>query len=420
MGPVEAEPEVDNPEGRMRRWIIASVFVVVAISMGSPHHWLVSARGDWRDDLQVVQSVAGFGRQHAEAKEAAARLQATLTVDQVVDVLRAMEGADPIAKNWLRGIASSVVQGKSPPIEALTTLLNDNTVDPDARYEAFLLLVDLQPQQRETLLAGRTQDPSLRLRYAAIDQVLVAAKAAKEAKQDDQAKTLYRQAVADARHAAQTQTAADALKELGETVDVSSLGGFIRRWSLVGVFDNANESGFAVAYEPETQYLQAGKLDPKANTPFAGKDQSKVQWQAVESSDPSGMVELTEPFAKAKGAIGYLYCQFDSDSACEAQIRVGSPNAHRVWINGEEVMVNEVYHSGSNVDQYLAPCKLNVGTNTILIKSCQNEMEQPWAQDWWLMVRLTDPLGKPLIDPDLLGTTVQPPANNAPANNNAS
>ena len=59
-------------------------------------------------------------------------------------------------------------------------------------------------------------------------------------------------------------------------------------------------------------------------------------------------------------------------------------------------MANEVYHSGNMLDQYVAPCELRQGTNQILLKICQNEQEESWAQEWEFQFRLTDPSGKGL------------------------
>ena len=59
-------------------------------------------------------------------------------------------------------------------------------------------------------------------------------------------------------------------------------------------------------------------------------------------------------------------------------------------------MATEVYHSGSMLDQYIAPFELKKGTNTILLKICQNEQEESWAQRWEFQFRITDPTGKGL------------------------
>jgi hypothetical protein len=77
-------------------------------------------------------------------------------------------------------------------------------------------------------------------------------------------------------------------------------------------------------------------------------------------------------------------------------VRLGCINANKVWVNGKEVMATEVYHSGSMLDQYIAKCELKKGTNRVLLKICQNEQTESWAQDWQFQFRLTDLTGKGL------------------------
>ena len=48
------------------------------------------------------------------------------------------------------------------------------------------------------------------------------------------------------------------------------------------------------------------------------------------------------------------------------------------------------------LDQYVAPFELKKGKNTILLKICQNEQEESWAQRWEFQFRITDPTGKGL------------------------
>jgi hypothetical protein len=48
------------------------------------------------------------------------------------------------------------------------------------------------------------------------------------------------------------------------------------------------------------------------------------------------------------------------------------------------------------IDQYLADFELKKGTNRILLKICQNEQNEPWAQDWKFQFRITDRNGKAL------------------------
>ena len=59
-----------------------------------------------------------------------------------------------------------------------------------------------------------------------------------------------------------------------------------------------------------------------------------------------------------------------------------------------EVISNEVYHTGMQIDQYSAPITLKQGENRILVKICQNEQKEAWAQLYSFQLRLCDETGK--------------------------
>ncbi len=107
-----------------------------------------------------------------------------------------------------------------------------------------------------------------------------------------------------------------------------------------------------------------------------------------------GAVDLNPVYANEKGAIAYAYAEFNAGKAIECEVRLGCINANKVWVNGQPLMSNEVYHAGSQIDQYTAPVKLKQGKNTILVKVCQNEQTESWAQDWKFQLRFTDSSGK--------------------------
>ncbi len=113
----------------------------------------------------------------------------------------------------------------------------------------------------------------------------------------------------------------------------------------------------------------------------------------VTSDDSFGVVNINPAFENAKDAVAYCYVELELDRALQGEARLGSITASKVWVNGKEVSANEVYHSGSRIDQYIGSCDLKAGRNTVLIKILQNAQTEPWAQDWQFQFRLTDPNG---------------------------
>ena len=121
-------------------------------------------------------------------------------------------------------------------------------------------------------------------------------------------------------------------------------------------------------------------------------------WKQYQSSDEEGIVDLNKALANHKGAIAYAYSDFYCDNPRQIDVRLACINANKVWINGKLVISNDVYHAGMNLDQYIAKASLKKGANTILIKVCQNEQTESWAQRWQFQIRVTDDTGKALGD----------------------
>jgi hypothetical protein len=156
------------------------------------------------------------------------------------------------------------------------------------------------------------------------------------------------------------------------------------QWHLIAPFDNTNTTGFDKAYPPEE------RVDLAAS--YAGKE-GQVSWTSYTTSDELGNVDLNEALGKSKGAIAYAYAEFGSDKEQLVEFRLGCINGNKLWVNGELVLSNHVYHAGMEVDQYSAPVKLRKGKNTVLLKIAQNEQTESWAQDWKFQLRVCDALG---------------------------
>ncbi|GIT28635.1 MAG: hypothetical protein Ct9H300mP1_06810 [Planctomycetaceae bacterium] len=97
-----------------------------------------------------------------------------------------------------------------------------------------------------------------------------------------------------------------------------------------------------------------------------------------------------------------MYCStvFESKTPRSIQFRLGTPNAWKLWINGRQVFANEEYHRGMKLDQYSVPVTLRAGSNTILLKICQNEQDQSWAQRYQFQVRTCDVSGIAVLSAD--------------------
>jgi hypothetical protein len=341
---------------------------------------------------EALRRVGPQGQGHREARDASRRL-AQLDATQLPAILAGMDGAGPLAMNWIHAAVDSIAErtlknGEPLPRQGLEQFIAQKDHNPRARRLAFEWLERVDPSARERLIPEMLNDPSLELRRDAVAQSLGRAESLKTAGKQNEAVAAYRTSLSAARDLDQIETAVKALKELGVDVDLPTHFGFITRWKLIGPFDNTNLQGFHAVYPPEV------KIDLRAE--HLGKV-GKVSWIDFVTDDPYGVVDLNKALGKHNGVVGYAYCDFDSPGERDVELRLGSTNANKIWLNGRLLTANEVYHSNSTIDQYVGRGRLKKGRNAILVKICQNEQTEDWAQNWQFQLRVCDELGTAVL-----------------------
>jgi hypothetical protein len=105
------------------------------------------------------------------------------------------------------------------------------------------------------------------------------------------------------------------------------------------------------------------------------------------------VVNLNTALGKTKGATAYAFAVVESAEERPVEVRAGCITALKIYLNGKEIFFRDEYHHGMSVDQHIGKGTLKAGRNEILLKICQNEQTEPWAQDWQFQVRLCDNLG---------------------------
>lgn len=315
----------------------------------------------------------------------------------LLSVLEAMQGQQDLAKNLYLSLAQTIAdRDTTAAVEVCKQFLQQRSQDPTARYWAFTYVTTYLPSLREKLLESMTDDPCPELRYEAIglqlERLSSAGSSGEAGPTASDRVAAYQELLQLARLPEQVQQIASKLEELGTKVNLLQHFGFIANWSTVGPFDNVGQAGFNVSYPPEQDYVAKKLLEGLDSLAYDGKEKG-LKWRSLTTDKSDGKVDLNTPYSNAKGAIVYAFSQFDAGQDRQAEIRVGSTNAIKVWFNGQLVIDREVYHAGDQIDQYIAPIQLKAGKNLILLKVCQNEQTEQWAQDWFFQVRLSDSTG---------------------------
>jgi hypothetical protein len=324
-------------------------------------------------------AAAAAGDDQATLAAAADRL-AAITADEIRGPLAALGGATPAGANWLRSGLDRAVErlGSELGADLLAGFVTDEALAPRGRSLAFGWLEARDAARAASLLAGMLDEEALDLRRAAVEKLLADATAGDAAAQ----LAAHRRALSAARDVDQVEAIATWLTEHGEPTDVAEALGFVRRWRVSGEYDNAGGGGFSQAYPPEQGAAVPGM--------------AAADWKPVVSSHKHGEVDLNAAVATKKGVLAYAVAEVEMPAAGQAEVRIGSPCAVAVWVNGRPVMAHEIYHASDAIDQYVAAAEFRAGANTVLVKCCQNEQTEPWAGDWKFQLRITDPLGRPL------------------------
>ena len=307
-------------------------------------------------------------------------------------ILQELESASPTKANWLRTAADAIIEkalssGESLDLKPFQTVLFDIKRNPKVRRMCYEWIITAKPELKSELISSFLNDPSLELRRDAVAQLINQVKDKSDAGAID-----WRNIAKYARDRDQVDEIAKALKKWNEELDTAAHFGFIRDWAVLSTFDNTDEKGFAISYEPEK------KLD--FQTTYVGKENKPATWKKITSTDAYGKVDLAKSIGKHKAAIAYAVAivepvihEKDSKLEIPVELRANSLNAVKVWLNGKEVIAHEEYHHGDNMDQYIGKGSLKPGKNIILVKICQNDQKEPWAQSWEFALRVCDHVG---------------------------
>lgn len=302
--------------------------------------------------------------------------------DGVPAILQAMDPAKPLGLNWLRPALDAVLErDKATPqtVAALEAFVKDSGEPGVARRQAFEWLQRVDSAKAQGLVPGFLNDINPELRRDAIAAELTALKALPKGKEVLQKAQNLLKVACDLD---QVSELAKVLKAEGVEVDLLKHYGFLTDWVVLGVFDNTKEAGFEKSYPVEPL--------PDVSKPYVGKDGKPAQWFTTKTSSPEGIVDLNKLIGKEKSAVAYAWTRVESDKDQEVEVRLGCITSLKVWLNGELVFQRDEYHHGQNANQHIARCKLKKGTNDLVVKVCQNDQKDSWAQNWQFQARFTD------------------------------
>src|SRR3984957_19143984 len=177
--------------------------LITALSLVTPAVVRSAESEDLKSAIHTIRQVGPDGKGSAEAA-AAWKVLAKTPIEQLPLLLAGMDGATPLARNWIRAAVDEIVdraeRGKKPlPTVALESFLTDTGHDPQARRLAFDLLVQQDKTASDRFLPKMVNDPSPELRRDAIGRVLNDAEKLFSAEKKGEARSLFQRAFVAAR-----------------------------------------------------------------------------------------------------------------------------------------------------------------------------------------------------------------------------
>jgi len=163
--------------------------------------------------------------------------------------------------------------------------------------------------------------------------------------------------------------------------------GFVRdaNWLVLGPFDNTGGLGFSKVYPPEEEIA--------VQVTYQG-----MAWMQAKDEAIDAYIDLHKMFKDNQWKVAYALARVTSPTEREVQLRVGSDDDVKLWLNGEEILSKNVPRS-AEIDQDIVSVTLKSGINDILVKVCNRTV------DWGFYLRITDMAGNPYNDLQLVGTS---------------
>ena len=165
-----------------------------------------------------------------------------------------------------------------------------------------------------------------------------------------------------------------------------------RLWRVLGSFENKN--GFARRYAPEKRI----GLDNKVRTRSGMR-----AWIPLEDGINDGFIDLKSALGDPYWAVGYGQIALYSPDRREVQIRTGSNEAVKIWVNGAEVWRHNEWREAV-FDADVASAVLSAGRNEILVKVCNR------LGNWGFYLRVTDDQGRGMTDLEFAAPDGEPVA----------
>lgn len=147
--------------------------------------------------------------------------------------------------------------------------------------------------------------------------------------------------------------------------------GYVRRWRIIGGFDDEGKQGFDRVMPPEEQRNAPAVADEVG---FPGRER-EVRWRDYpEELTRYGYVDFDSALRPFENACGFAETFVRVTRRRPMSLWLGAGGAMKVWVNGDEVFRDSIYR-GPDLDRSSTSFLAREGWNRILVKVCVQDRE---------------------------------------------
>lgn len=164
------------------------------------------------------------------------------------------------------------------------------------------------------------------------------------------------------------------------------------QWLVIAPYDNTN--GFLKKFPPERRVNLAASSQDREGEPA---------WQHPDDGYSDGYIDLKRLYKKYNWSVGYGLIGIQSPDRRKVQIRLGTNDSARLWLNGKEVWRMNLGRDAI-FDNDLIDVELQPGRNLVLLKVCN------CINEWGFYFRVTDSSGRGMPDLHFVAADQNPAA----------
>jgi hypothetical protein len=364
---------------------VCVALILTAALLAAP----VSADEETAKALAAIKAVSREGQGNDNAAPAWKTL-VTQGLPALLPTLEAMSDDNPTAANYFRTAVDAITEnelaaGRKLPADKLEAFATNAKFSAAGRRLAYELITAQDATARDRLLPRFLDDKSPDLRREAIDRELeLIERSTTPATSRARLEKLF----ASARDKDQIDLLAKKVQQNGGKANITEHFAFVTCVSVVGPFDAPESNGYATVYPPDNAKDITGK--------FRGKEDAEIAWQSFKTSEKYGTFDLNQLLGKHKNAVAYALVVLVAEQDTSCEIRVTSPTSVKIFLNQKELFGRDEYHHGAPLDAHTGRGTLKKGENVLVLKVCQNNQTDSWAQAWQFQMRVCDSTGGPL------------------------